>query len=242
MFISSVFHAVVGLADSGLEGLATLLTPALGGLAAAGAVVAFTVLVRLLVSPLSWLQARAARRGAALAPQIAELRERHRADPAALATETLALHRAHGAGPGKSLLPGLVQAPFFMVMYRVVQPVAGVATGVLAGSFLGVPMTAHLIAGFPVFAGLLALAAALAVWSSARARRLLTPADSPGAAGAGSSAAAPAIGRVLTYLPYLTILVVAYLPLAGAIYLVTSTGWTAFEQAIWRRPGIAMNR
>jgi YidC/Oxa1 family membrane protein insertase len=36
--------------------------------------------------------------------------------------------------------------------------------------------------------------------------------------------------------------VVAYLPLAGAIYLVTSTAWTAVEQAIWRRSGIVINR
>jgi YidC/Oxa1 family membrane protein insertase len=248
LFITDAFHAVVGLADSGLEGLATLLTPSLGGLAAAGAIVLFTVLVRLLVSPLSWLQARSARRGAALAPQIAELRARHKDDPMALATETLALQRANGAGPGLSLLPGLVQAPFFMVMYRLVQPGAGALAGVLAGAFLGVPLTAHLVAGFPVFAGLLALATALAVWSSARARRQLAPAGSlvgaatkAGSGGPAEVAAGPAIGRLLTYLPYLTVLVVAYLPLAGALYLVTSTAWTALEQALWRRPAVALN-
>jgi YidC/Oxa1 family membrane protein insertase len=28
---------------------------------------------------------------------------------------------------------------------------------------------------------------------------------------------------------------VAWMPLAGALYLVTSTAWTALEHALWRR-------
>jgi YidC/Oxa1 family membrane protein insertase len=46
----------------------------------------------------------------------------------------------------------------------------------------------------------------------------------------------------MTILPYVTILMVAYLPLAGALYLVTSTAWTALEQALWRRPVSVGNR
>jgi YidC/Oxa1 family membrane protein insertase len=46
---------------------------------------------------------------------------------------------------------------------------------------------------------------------------------------------------LLRYLPYLTVLTVAWLPLAGALYLVTSTTWTAIEQAFWRRPVLTGN-
>jgi YidC/Oxa1 family membrane protein insertase len=46
----------------------------------------------------------------------------------------------------------------------------------------------------------------------------------------------------MTFLPFLTILMVAYLPLAGALYLVTSTAWTALETALWRRPALSGNR
>jgi YidC/Oxa1 family membrane protein insertase len=321
MSIFAALDAVVGVAHSAIEGLATLLNPAAGDLAAAAAIVGFTILVRLLVSPLSWLQARSAKRGAALAPEIAKLREKHRDDPMALATETLALQRANGAGPGMSLLPALVQAPFFMIMYRLVQPGSGEPSGLLAGNLFGVPLTAHLAAGLPVFAALLALATGLAIWSSRRARRSLAPTEprtdtsaaganaargpaagaaggtspaaesggatrkpaaakagnaarkpaaakagsaarKPAAAKAGSAAsraaarkagsaaggpsaaetAAPLVGRLMTLLPYATILMVAYLPLAGALYLVTSTAWTALEQALWRRPVSASNR
>jgi YidC/Oxa1 family membrane protein insertase len=219
MSIFALFGAVVGVAQSAIEGLATLLFPLAGGLAGALAIVVFTVLVRLLISPLTYLQVRGERRRAALAPQIDKLREKHADDPLTLATETLALQRAAGAGPLASLLPGLAQAPFFIIMFRLVQPTAGAVTGLLAGSLLGVPLTAHLLAGLPVFTVLLAVAGALAWWSARRMRRNAT-----------------GLGRAIALIPYLTVLAVGYLPLAGALYLVTSSAWTAVQYAIWRRP------
>jgi YidC/Oxa1 family membrane protein insertase len=103
-----------------------------------------------------------------------------------------------------------------MIMYRV-------ALHSPAGALAGVSLGAHLFAGWPVFIVLIGLAAALAWWSSRRMRRTAT--GDPGG-----------IARIMPLLPYATVLVVAYLPLAGALYLVTSTSWTALEQAVWRRP------
>ncbi|MET0416249.1 MAG: membrane protein insertase YidC [Actinoplanes sp.] len=170
-------------------------------------IVVLTLLGRLLISPLSYLQIRAERRRQALEPQVAKLREKHRDDPLTLASETLALQRANGAGPLASLLPGLAQAPFFLIMYRV-------ALDAPAGAVLGVPLTAHLWAGLPVFAVLLALTAVLAWWNARRLR--------------GGSI-------ILRYLPYLTLFPVAWMPLSGALFIVTSTAWAAAEQAFWRR-------
>jgi YidC/Oxa1 family membrane protein insertase len=291
MSIFAAFGAVVGVAHSAIEGLATLLTPLTGGLAGALAIVVFTLAVRALISPLTYVQVRGERRRTALAPQIEKLRRKHRNDPVTLATETLALQRANGAGPFVSMLPALAQAPFFMIMYRV-------ALQGPSGSLAGVPLTAHLFAGLPVFAVLLAIAGALAWWSSRRIRRNATAppvATEPGSATAaapakrrnkptgpsnaalsskaarsgtaeatrmgkaatrpakgvtatprpGRSAAPPTelpgaglIAKIMPWLPYLTLFAVAYLPLAGALYLVTSTSWTALEHALWRRPVI----
>ena len=46
----------------------------------------------------------------------------------------------------------------------------------------------------------------------------------------------------LKYLPYLSVLAIAWMPLAGGIYLVTSTAWTAAEQAVFRRSVTSGNR
>jgi YidC/Oxa1 family membrane protein insertase len=198
--------AIVGAAHVAIASLAPVFGPAL-------AIVVFTLLVRLLISPLTYLQVRGERRRAALAPEIEQLRAKHGNDPLTLATETLALQRANGISPYAAFLPALVQAPFFMVMYRV-------ALHAPAGSLLGIPLTAHLTAGLPVFAVLIALAGALAWWSSRRMTQV----------------------KLLRFLPYLTVLAVAWMPLAGGLYLVTSTAWTALEQAVWRRPVTTGNR
>jgi YidC/Oxa1 family membrane protein insertase len=210
MSVFDLFDAAVGAAQSAIEHLAMLFPAAL-------AVIVFTLLIRLLISPLSYLQVRAERRRQALAPQVAKLREKHRDDPMALAAETLALQRANGAGPVVGLLPGLCQAPFFLIMYRVALNAPG-------GAFLGVPLSAHLFAGLPAFAMLLALAGVLAWWTSRR------------------MSAVPGSLAVLRYLPYLTVLAVAWMPLAAGLYLVTSTAWTALEHAVWRRGVSTGNR
>ncbi|MFI1989590.1 YidC/Oxa1 family membrane protein insertase [Actinoplanes sp. NPDC020271] len=224
MSVTGLFHAVVNAAHTGITGLAHHLDPLAGSLAAAVAIVVFTLLVRAALTPLTYLQIRTERRRAALAPEIEKLRKKHK-DPMQLATATLALQREHGIGPFAGLLPALVQAPFFMVMYRV-------ALNPPSGAIAGVPLTAHLSAGLPVFAVLLALSAGIAWWSSRRAAALAVPV-APGADPNQQAAALTA--RMLKYLPWLSVLAVAWLPLAGALYLVTSSAWTAAEQLVRRR-------
>jgi YidC/Oxa1 family membrane protein insertase len=199
------FSAVVGVAHSAIDGLMA------AGLPAALAIVVFTVLVRALISPLTYFQVRVERRRRALAPEVDRLRAEHGDDLPKLAAETMALHRANGAGLLATFVPALAQAPFFLIMYRVALAPPG-------GGLFGVPLNAHLLSGsgvpltvLLVFAVLLAVSLLLARWQS---RRM------------------PAF----RFLPYLTVPVVAWLPLAGALYLVTSTAWTALEHAVWRRP------
>ncbi|MEV4814034.1 YidC/Oxa1 family membrane protein insertase [Micromonospora avicenniae] len=255
MLAFAPLHATVGVAGTALAHLTALLEPIAGGAATAAAIVLFTVAVRLLISPLTVAQVRGERRRAALAPQVRELQQRYADDPTRLQSELFALYRSAGANPVAGCLPMLLQAPFLLVMYRLFSTAEG-GTGLLDERLAGVPLGHHLGAGLagaagPLFALLLAALAVLAWLSSRRMRRAAagtgavgTPVPVPvggGSARDGDGAAAglpgaALLGRLLPLLPYTTVLVALVLPLAAVLYLVTTTAWTALEQAVLRRP------
>ncbi|MFI7489228.1 YidC/Oxa1 family membrane protein insertase [Micromonospora echinaurantiaca] len=239
MLAFAPLHDAVGAAGAALSWLTDLLEPLAGGAATAAAIVVLTVAVRLLISPLTVAQVRGERRRAALAPQVRDLQRRYADDPARLQSELFGLYRSAGANPVAGCLPVLLQAPFLLVMYRLFSTAEG-GTGLLDERLAGVPLGHHLTDGLagaagPLFGGLLALLVVLAWWMSRRIRRA--------AAATGTVAGAPAEGpgaatlaRLLPLLPYGTVLVALVLPLAAVIYLVTTTAWSALEQAVLRRP------
>ena len=91
-----------------------------------------------------------------------------------------------------------------------------------------------------VFAGVFALLAALC-WLSARlARRqpppAAAPAPAPEPAAAAQNEAAAATLRVLgKVLPYVTVVIALFAPLAAGVYLVTSAGWSLAERRVFLR-------
>ncbi|MET8158726.1 membrane protein insertase YidC [Sphaerisporangium sp. NPDC005289] len=189
------------------------------------AIVLCTIAVRLLLLPLSVRQATAHKARLRLAPQVAKLRERFARDPERLVRETSKLYAAEGTSMFAGLLPGLAQAPFFMVVYRVFvsATIAGHANLLLAQSALGVPLGEHFAAALAsgglfsapvlVFAGLFALLAVVAWMTWRRMDDTVAP-------------------RALRLLPFGTIVAAAVLPLAAGLYLLVSTAWTAAERAV----------
>ena len=108
--IDAAYHLVSVLAGA--------FTPLLGGLAVAAAIVLLTIMVRLLVLPLSYYAFRGQRAQARLAPKVQELYKRHSKQPERLQRELSALYAAEGAGMFTGFLPALLQIPFFTVVYR----------------------------------------------------------------------------------------------------------------------------
>jgi YidC/Oxa1 family membrane protein insertase len=215
MLAFAPFDGAVEAAATAVSAIATVVVPVAGGNATALAIVGFTIAVRLALLPLSLLQLRGERRRAELGPRLRELQRRHRDDPNRFQAETLALYRATGASPFTGCLPALLQAPFFLVMYRLAtHPPAG--SDLLTDSMFGVSLGHQLIDGLagaaaPVFAGLLLSLAGLAWWQSRRMRRQAT---------AG-------MPRLVALLPYATLLVAGIAPLAAGLYLLTTTACTA---------------
>lgn len=101
-----------------VEHLADLLHPLLGASAAAGAIVLFTALVRLLVHPLSRAAARGQKARTELQPKIAELRKKHAKNPEKLQKAVLALHAEEKVSPLSGCLPSLCQMPAFFLLYH----------------------------------------------------------------------------------------------------------------------------
>jgi YidC/Oxa1 family membrane protein insertase len=244
---------------------ASLLAPLPGGLAAAAAIIGFTVAMRLLLLPLSYRAMRGMAAQARVAPLAQALRKRHAGQPDRLQRELTALYRAEGTSMFAGCLPLLVQWPAFSVLsllFRSAQ-VGGAPNTLLTHRLFGAPLASYWLGGAgpfsaqgAVFAGLFVLLAGVG-WLSARmARRASGPAGpggTPGntrapagirgptgasgtadvAAGAAATGAAPAaLARVL---PFATLAIAAFVPLAAGLYLATSTAWTLAERAVLGR-------
>jgi hypothetical protein len=75
---------------------------------------------------------------------------------------------------------------------------------------------------------------AAACWFAARSARRALPPTAPAATSVGDSGPNPqTLTAVTKVLPYLTVVIAAFAPLAGAIYLITSTGWSAAERHVF---------
>ena len=101
--VSVAYHLVTTLASA--------FAPVAGSLAAAAAIVAFTLAVRLLLLPLSYYGLRGQAAQARLQPQIAELRRRYASQPDRLQRELAAFYQREGGGLLLGCLPLLVQLP-----------------------------------------------------------------------------------------------------------------------------------
>jgi YidC/Oxa1 family membrane protein insertase len=232
-------NAPVGVAYHIVVVLSMFLTPLGGGLATAVAIVLFTVGVRLLLSPLSYHALRGQASMSALQPKITELRKRYQGQPDKLQQELTALYRAEGGGMLAGCLPLLLQLPFFSVMYRLFlsATVAGRPNSLLTRDLLTTPLGSHWLTGpGPVstqgllFAGLFALLAG-AAFVAARVSRTAGLAK----AAADQPDQPAGLGLLSRILPYTTVAIAAFVPLAAGLYLLTTTAWTAAERALLGR-------
>ncbi|MER6137175.1 YidC/Oxa1 family membrane protein insertase [Streptomyces sp. NPDC001815] len=247
----SVFASLV-------EGLADLVEPVFQASAAAVAIVLFTAFVRLLVHPLSRASARGQRARAALQPRIAELRKKHGKNPEKLQKAVLALHAEEKVSPLSGCLPSFFQLPAFFLLYHLFSNarIGGEANSLLAHQLFAAPLGDRWadalrdggILGAPglVYLGLFVIVAAVATFNYRRTKRMMANGvqAAPAAGGAPGEQQVPGLGAITKIMPlmsFFTLVTVAVVPLAAALYVVTSTTWSAVERAVLYRdmPGAA---
>ncbi|WP_329417037.1 YidC/Oxa1 family membrane protein insertase [Streptomyces sp. NBC_00704] len=225
-----------------VEHLADLLQPLCGTASAAAAIVLFTASVRLLVHPLSRAAARGQKARAALQPRIAELREKHGENPEKLQRAVLDLHAAEKVSPLSGCLPSLLQLPAFFLLYRLFSGSSadGAGRALLDHHLFTAPLgdrwTDALAHGGPfgeaglVYFVLFAVVTAVASFNYLRARR--TP---PPVTGGQETPGVGALTKAMPFMSFFTLVTMAVVPLAAALYVITSTTWSAVERAVLHR-------
>jgi YidC/Oxa1 family membrane protein insertase len=201
--------------------------PVFGAQSVAAGIVLATIAVRLALVPAGWARHRASRRSAELAELAAGIRERCAGQQATLTAELGALYQSRAGSVLAGFLPILVQIPLVAGMYQaVVLPVVrGHASLVAHHSLFGAALGGHLLtlgaAQLPVFVALLVLILIVGVVSS----RVLR------ARGPRPTGIVGLVSRIAPYTPAVTAL---FLPVAGLLYLATTTAWTVAETALLR--------
>lgn len=240
----SAFFAVFLSVFAGMvTGLADLLQPLFHAGAAAAAIVLFTACVRLAIHPLSRASARSQKARTKIAPQIAELRKKHGKNPERLQKALTELHAKEKISPLSGCLPSLLQMPAFFLMYHLFsnRTIGGRQNELLGHSLFAAPLggrwtdaLAHggmFGAAGLVYVALFAVVAGVATFSFRRMR--IQMAAMPAMPAGPDGQQVPGLGAMTKMMPLLsfaTLFTVGVVPLAAALYVVTSTTWTAVER------------
>jgi len=82
-------------------------------------IILFTLLVKLILFPLSYKGMMSMQKLKDLAPKMKELKEKHKGDPAKLNAQMMEMYKKNGANPMGGCLPMILQIPVFFALYRV---------------------------------------------------------------------------------------------------------------------------
>jgi YidC/Oxa1 family membrane protein insertase len=133
-----------------LDSLATLFSSA--GLA----IIAFTIIVKTLMLPLTVQALRSSKAMQELQPKIKELQKKHGNDRQRMSQETMALYQQYRVNPLAGCLPMLIQIPIFLGLYNAIMNLSTSGIGFWTERFwwlpsLDQPDPIHLL---PIVAGL----------------------------------------------------------------------------------------
>jgi YidC/Oxa1 family membrane protein insertase len=150
------------------------------------------------------------------------------------------LYTAEKASPLAGCLPTLIQAPIVSVVYAlfILATINGHPNGLLTETLFQIPLGTSLFAllgtgqawpGIAVYLVLLAVIGVVAALQRRVANANATPL---------AEEATPAILRmnsIVSWLPFLTVVFAAIVPLAATVYLAITTSWTLVERTLLRR-------
>lgn len=248
-FFSMVAQPLYWVVSGIMVGFHKVLAPVLGagsGWSWGLSIVLLTLVVRVAMIPLFMRQIQSTRGMQELQPKLKELQAKYADDRDRLGQETMKLYKDEGVNPMASCLPLLIQMPFFLALYRVID---GASRGTARGAWLAGPENQHLLdslthatifgvplsgkfwpilggfGGEQVLTGVMTIIMVLAQFLTQR--QMMTQNMSPQAM-QGPMAQQQ---KMMMYLfPAMYIFFGATIPLGVLIYLLTTTLWSMGQQ------------
>ncbi|HEU0164369.1 MAG TPA: YidC/Oxa1 family membrane protein insertase [Thermomicrobiales bacterium] len=110
-----------------------------GGLA----IIAFTIIIKTLLLPLTVKSIRSSKNMQELAPKIKDIQKKYGKDRQRASQETMALYQQHGVNPMAGCLPMVLQIPIFFGLYHTISNLSKSGTGVWDGGFLWLSSLDH---------------------------------------------------------------------------------------------------
>jgi YidC/Oxa1 family membrane protein insertase len=231
--IAAILDAAYGVVTT----LSAAVEPVVGAASGLLAVVILTMLVRAVLIPVGRSQVRAEFTRRRLAPKLADLQKKHGKDRETLSRKTMELYAAEKASPFAGFLPLLLQIPVISLVYALFThvQVAGHANALLTEHVFGAPLGTSFVglAGavgtvWPSIVVYLVVLALIAAVTTVSRRVLALPLPQ-------GSAAPTGFVKAMSFLPYVTVVFAAFVPLAAAVYILTSTASTVAERFTLRR-------
>ena len=102
------------------------------------AIILLTIIIRVVLHPLSRVSLKSMKKMQALAPQMGVLRRRHKDDSKQANIEVMNLMRSEGVNPLGGCLPMLIQFPVLIALFNLLRPGRGFLEG---EAFLGIPLS-----------------------------------------------------------------------------------------------------
>ena len=87
------------------------------------AIIILTVVIRLILYPLTTSQLKASKKMQEVAPHLSKLKEKHKGDAKTLQAETMKLYKEFGVNPAAGCLPVIIQIPIIWGLYSVLQQI-----------------------------------------------------------------------------------------------------------------------
>jgi YidC/Oxa1 family membrane protein insertase len=199
------------------------------------AIIALTVIIRIILWPLSHKALHSQRQMQSIQPQLGEIKRKYAQDKAKQAQEMAALYKQYKINPLLGCLPLLVQFPILLALFRVFQ--LGLQEGVWQQLYSFTPRPEQLD---PTLMGIIDLSersivlALLAGVLQFIQSFMLMPSKAAQKAQGGSVAAA-LNKQMLVFFPLLTVFFGLSFPAALPLYWVVTTLFAIFQQYIHDR-------